>query len=332
MRTSKFAYGVSVATVAILVLFDCVWADFQQKNSSVVLSTRGVVSYKRGSKPSYMTSPTPVRPLKSFQTPGCFCVEPNSEVIFFHFPSSNRVRIQVPAQGQTTTVYVKTESIQSDSPYVIVEKKTNLSTIGGEATTFRSKIGAASSRTTGMFSLGQVSGQATVHRARLDKVLELYTTDGSPSFKILQDVWRPAAGEKFYSRVWTPDYSSGWQPSNAEMTSSNGLLVFRPHQALEPGQRIDFVSSTSPPQSNSSNLIMVARLGESASRTLESIHRQAKSFDERMEYFAALAELRLYDQAELELRQLTEDFPDQTDWKSISESLVDMRASGFVAK
>ena len=60
-------------------------------------------------------------------------------------------------------------------------------------------------------------------------------------------------------------------------------------------------------------------------QALQSMRERAETLEDRLDYLAALAERRLFVEAEAELEQLRLDYPDALDWSSFHGGLREIR-------
>lgn len=295
-------------------------AESQRKNSAVVLSTRGAVTYKLGTDTQLSGPARVVKPLKSFESPGYFIVEPGSEIAFYHFPSQSRVRVRVPSNVKAIVLRLTTQSVESASPYVAIERRTELAELP-DSGSFPAKIGAASSRTNGLTPAAPTG--VLVQAAHPDRTEELYTSQSVAEFRIYDTGFSVQPNQPFLVRRWNEQVPGNWESCQATLISSATGLVFKPKMEIAPGQRVDF--STSP--ASQSPQIMIARLEEAEVEALQSMRERAETLEDRLDYLAALAERRLFVEAEAELEQLRLDHPDALDWSSFNSGLREIRTA-----
>ncbi len=336
---AKLNRAVAACSLALsLVLMS--GAQTQDKESAVVLKCRGSVIFQ-----PVTGRPSKVSTLKTFAGQGSFVVQPGSEMTFYDFRTASRVTVKVPAGSKEVKLDVGSGAIVAKQPTVTVQASQQLAALGPESFKFRESMGAASSKTptslrapspsggggplsdTGKGKSVRMNQAPSVHaappagRAAQAPELCLFTIGENPTLQITEDEYNQLGAGDFYHREHSAGAREPWRLcKNLDLGSPNARKLVL-GQKLKPGQAVEYVRAPQAPTPFTSSRMLVARYPQ---ETIDSLGRQkasAATLDARLEYLAGLASLRLFAEADLELKSLAKDFPTGYDWEQVRRDI-----------
>jgi hypothetical protein len=346
---AKLNRAVAACSLALsLVLMS--GAQTQDKESAVVLKCRGSVIFQ-----PVTGRPSKVSTLKTFAGQGSFVVQPDSEMTFYDFRTASRVTVKVPAGSKEVKLDVGSGAIVAKQPTVTVQASQQLAALGPESFKFRESMGAASSKTPTNSQRLRLRGTPTPsgggnngapapapapsETQMTDSVksdfqkrpnqtetsarpeLCLFTISENPSLPITEDEYNLLGSGDFYRREHSTGSKEAWTLCKGLDLGAPNARKIALNQKFRPGQAIEYVRAPHSPTTYTDGRLLIARYPQA---TIDSLTRQkasAATLDARLEYLAGLASLRLFAEADLELKSLAKDFPKGYDWEQVRRDI-----------